>query len=879
MDHSKLEALHVSSDPMLDAIELLPLELQDWVGPQVKQWHQHLPDPSEESLLPKLFDSCADYQRTFLPLLYAEVVEEVGATLQARQSNLDRDATSGLLFPDGRLVLNERWKDQQRLLVNDIVRVKQLTGSKQSFQAMVSQVLDKNEFSVVWSKRAEPWREDVKVQVTRLFPGTGYKRQFDALMKIQMLPWPIVSTLLCGPPRTLTDSRVKLAHIDRILKAKEAELNASQRAAIEMALTHRSCMVAIQGPPGTGKTHTIYHMVVTMAQTLSDSGSNGGATRIQRPTDSHAQKILICAPSNAAIDEILVRFSRSAELRALNIVRLGQASSVTRNEASTFSLDAQQGQRRSKVLDQMRSVDDELRSIEHEARAAESTDQFLKMNAHAGDLSAQRDLKNREQEQRRAAARQAELQSRRRAMKKDLSALQEKSRNWLSQADIICTTLNGAALDDLTRAAGVSFAYTIIDEAAQCAETEALVALQRCGSKTILVGDHRQLPATLLSPLGSRVYGRSMFERLYPLLHAIQAAVMLDVQYRMHPKICAIASNLFYEGRLETDPTVATRRSRDPILRGTKESPFLWYDTPPETEAAMTRGGQGGPNSYINVREAEQVIQCLLTLCRIRLGLRNRVTIVTPYAAQRNCISDHLTWAFGKAANAVRVSTVDAMQGQESDVIIYSAVRTSALGFTSDRRRINVALTRAKTCLIVLGSKLLLTDPTWRGVFNHLSNMEHLLPFDAEPPYLKSSSSFVALDEPVGHIASNALGTPGNFCDPKDPQILQYRQGAAVRESVALFKGAGVHMSAEIGIVVIVESARTTVNNGSKVLDQAAAEGEKGVGCRDIKPPVEAIGLITIITIIISSSSIDPGLTPIRNSTTISSSSHNRGRA
>lgn len=239
-----------------------------------------------------------------------------------------------------------------------------------------------------------------------------------------------------------------------------------------------------------------------------------------------------------------------------------------------------------------------------------------------------------------------------------------------------------------------AFDVLIVDEAAQAMEAETLVPLQCAPKQCLLVGDPQQLPALVTDPLAHRLLlGRSLMERL--MYRAELPYRMLDEQYRMHPEISRFPSRRYYKGELKDDASVRGRDVYDavagcaPWIR-----PYLLLDVAQGREQ-QSRG------SCCNAEEARMVPALLDVLAR-GLCVGRQVVVITFYAAQVSGIRR----ALGRRYREVPVHTVDSYQGSEADVVIVSFVRANArhrVGFLKDYRRMNVAITRARACLLLLG--------------------------------------------------------------------------------------------------------------------------------------------------------------------------------
>lgn len=331
----------------------------------------------------------------------------------------------------------------------------------------------------------------------------------------------------------------------------------------------------------------------------------------------------------------------------------------------------------------------------------------------------------------------------------------------LQESQIVCATLSVCGSKELIsilsqngrmQAAGggeqsaLSFDTVIIDEASQGVELSTLIPLKLGCRRLILVGDPKQLPATVLSRRAiERRYDISLFQRLQMSGHQV---VMLSVQYRMHPQISAFPSRHFYDGELHDYKDIL--KTRAPVVP--------WDDIPifkPFTFFSVNSEEEQG-KSISNPLEADFVCQILELLGlilyedqrkraeRVESGGEvsrqwyERVAVISPYNEQVKMIRKKIKEKFGLTPETIcpiDVSTVDGFQGQEKDFIIFSVVRSQYIeddslegvysrktnaGFIADKRRINVALTRAKHNLWIVGnSRYLLGNPEWRSLWDY----------------------------------------------------------------------------------------------------------------------------------------------------------------
>ena len=432
------------------------------------------------------------------------------------------------------------------------------------------------------------------------------------------------------------------------------QLNPSQKSAVESSLNQR--LTLIQGPPGTGKTHTAIHLLTAFV-------------RMGRGP------ILATAESNVAVDNLLEGLLEMG----VNAVRIGRPVKV-REHLREATLDAQlEHHPMQEELRFIREQNDDLR------RSLSSLKGKEKGMAH-------RDVNRNFKE-----IRQIESNM--------ISAV-------LDGAEVICATTIGVGHTLLGER---KFPVILMDEATQASEPSALVPITRGCRQLVLVGDHKQLPPTVISKVAEDGgLGRSLFERL---IECGLDAHMLTTQYRMHPTIREYPSARFYDDRLEDGCDSSER----PPAAG-----FLWPDWDNPVAFVPVEGSEivdEESASKSNLDEAAMVLSIVGNLLSTGDLSAHEVGVITPYNGQVRLLTDLFEQAggFGEGSNfeGLEIKSVDGYQGREKEIIIFSAVRANdngEIGFLKDRRRLNVALTRAKRGLIVLGhNKTLRQDGTWRA--------------------------------------------------------------------------------------------------------------------------------------------------------------------
>ncbi|KEG11356.1 putative nonsense mRNA reducing factor 1 [Trypanosoma grayi] len=421
----------------------------------------------------------------------------------------------------------------------------------------------------------------------------------------------------------------------------------------------------IEGPPGTGKTQTIAALTLNLLHYLPKSG----------------RRVLVCAASNCAVDEVLLRVQslakRVPQLGELQLLRVGVRESVDREVlAATPPL----------FLDDCVGM---LSDASHTSRSV-TTGRVVRNGNTDGVNNG-----NGSSSSNGGSGRQ---------MLRD---------QLLRGAHVVCSTLG--SLSQLQRL-DCLFDMVIVDEASQGTEPDVLQALMFAKRRAVLVGDSKQLQPTVLCQAAAvRGLKRSLLQRL---LHQGHRSSLLRTQYRMHPDICAFPNRYFYGGKLHTHASVLSRQlvapsNALPMLTTMGKAPRLAFVNVQDGRMEWGRG-----RSLMNRREAEAVVT---QMRRFRAFLRlspeafaPHIGIITFYQAQREAIVRLLSRE--ERSSELQIATVDSFQGKEKNIIFISCVRAPhaaaartdgavTLGFMEDWHRINVSLTRAKEFCVVFGHR------------------------------------------------------------------------------------------------------------------------------------------------------------------------------
>ena len=461
---------------------------------------------------------------------------------------------------------------------------------------------------------------------------------------------------LAALERVRTASRDRLAELRDILLGEacptlevekpftplDTALNRSQQEAVGFALMARDLAV-LHGPPGTGKTTAVVELI--------------------RQAVRRGEKVLACAPSNLAVDNLLERLLASGE----RAVRLGHPARVLpalREHTLDLIVEDHQDTR------QARKLAKEAFALFRQAR------KFTRARPEPGTRQAMR------QEARAllADARQLEAQAVERI---------------LNGATVLCATLTGLDSEVLGQR---SFDLAVIDEASQSTEPACWLPLLRC-QRVVLAGDHCQLPPTILSlEAAQQGFGVSLMERLVAL-YGNQVTRRLDVQYRMHESIMNFSSRQFYDGELQAHDSVRGHLLCD--LPGVVASPLTttpvqYIDT---AGAGYDEQEESGGESRRNPQEADLV--CRKVHALLEAGVpAEAIAVIAPYSAQVRLLREKLE------IPGLEIDSVDGFQGREKEAVVVSLVRSNLqgeVGFLADVRRMNVALTRARRKLLIVG--------------------------------------------------------------------------------------------------------------------------------------------------------------------------------
>uniref|UniRef100_A0A0D9VVY9 DNA helicase n=1 Tax=Leersia perrieri TaxID=77586 RepID=A0A0D9VVY9_9ORYZ len=475
------------------------------------------------------------------------------------------------------------------------------------------------------------------LRLEKLANEVTYRRMKDALIQlskaIQTGPSANLVPVLFGeaPPMSSKDA-AKFSPFNK-------NLDESQKEAISKALRSRDVFL-LHGPPGTGKTTTIIEIILQEVK--------------------RGSKILACAASNIAVDNIVERLSRYRT----KLVRLGHPARLL-----------------PQVLDS--ALDAQVLRADNSSLAGDIRKEMKVLNSKllkAKDKNTKRDIRK-------------ELRT---LAKEERKRQQLAVADVIKNADVVLSTLTGASSKKLD---GTTFDLVIIDEAAQALEMACWIALLK-GPRCVLAGDHLQLPPTIQSAEAEKKgMGKTLFERLTEA-YGDQITFMLTIQYRMHELIMNWSSKELYNNKIKAHSSVAEHMLYDleEVKRSSSTEPtIILIDT---TGCDMEEVKD--EESTMNEGEAAVSIAHAKLLVESCVGASD-IGIITPYAAQVTCLK--MMRNKDNKLKDLEISTVDGFQGREKEAIIISMVRSNSkkeVGFLSDHRRMNVAVTRARRqcCLV-----------------------------------------------------------------------------------------------------------------------------------------------------------------------------------
>lgn len=500
------------------------------------------------------------------------------------------------------------------------------------------------------------WSRNGKLGVDLLFDDNSYDEMQSACkLAIQLAEKTGENELI----RILTGEKPPV--FDQPPPSTPSSLNPSQQSAVDKILGARQLAI-VHGPPGTGKTTTLVQAIKAL---IAQDGN----------------QILVVAPSNAAVDLL----SEKLADQGLNVLRVGNPARVS-ERLSALTLDSKVSEHAAtREIKKLKKQASEYRNLAHKYK---------------------RNFGKSERDQRKALFDEA-----RKIMKEVENTEQFIIGDLLAKAQIITATLVGANHYSVRH---LRYHTVVIDEAGQALEPACWIPILKA-RKLVLAGDPNQLPPTVKSIEAARAgLNQTLLEkaiRLHP-----EAVTLLEEQYRMHATIMGYSSRVFYSDRLQAHPSVAGHLVMD------EDRPLLFIDTAGRGFEEVSDG-----TSTTNPEEAAFLIKHLRNLVEhlaTKYTVENfpTIAVISPYkqqVQQLKELSQHSATlkAYG---DKISVNTIDSFQGQERDIVYISMTRSNTennIGFLSDTRRMNVAMTRARKKLVVIGDSATLSQLEFYAAF------------------------------------------------------------------------------------------------------------------------------------------------------------------
>ncbi|TWI96770.1 putative DNA helicase [Mucilaginibacter frigoritolerans] len=495
----------------------------------------------------------------------------------------------------------------------------------------------------LFTEELPDWCSEGKLGIDLLFDNNSYDEMFSALNQAaKLLDDPKEGRLV----QVLTGQKQPSFQPQKI-NSSLTGLNESQQAAVEKVVTAQDLAI-IHGPPGTGKTTTLVQAIRILVTEFSE-------------------KVLVVAPSNTAVDLL----SEQLSLVGLKVLRIGNPAKIS-DRLIDLTLDKQMVDHPySKEAKRLKKQAAEFKNMGHKYK---------------------RNFGKAERDQRKALFNEAH-----KIMKEVGKTEQFIIDDLTAKAQVITATLVGSnnyAIKSL------SYDTVVIDEAGQALEPACWIPVLKA-KKTIFAGDHLQLSPTIKSATAAKNgLSQTLMEKCIAL-HP-ESVTMLNIQYRMNEAIMAFSAQQFYDSHLNAHPSVAQRTLFD------GDMPFTFIDT---TGCGFEEKPEG--TSVVNPEEASFLFKYLNHFIEKLVPHYSKadfpsVAVISPYSQQIRLLKEQLinTPELSVYQQNIAVNTIDSFQGQERDMVVISMTRSNteaSIGFLSDIRRMNVAMTRAKKKLVIIG--------------------------------------------------------------------------------------------------------------------------------------------------------------------------------
>lgn len=495
----------------------------------------------------------------------------------------------------------------------------------------------------------------------------------------------------------------------------DTTLDPTQRRAVKKSLNSQD-IALIQGPPGTGKTKVIIEIV----RQILNSGNKGSVFK---------KKILLVSQAHAAVDKMLEDL-REANSDNDKVIRVGKIEDLTDIVQENYSIENVQGKWINNVIEKIK--DNKNRILKYIKLSEEEFNEYYELKLELeSNQTDENNIKNVEkmkvkikefEDKYSSIVESKEFKGLiiQKSWSDKIKSNLELERYFIKNAVIVAGTCTGFVSNNSI--SNMAFDYLIIDEAAKATFPELIISIIKA-KKIILVGDHKQLPPVLDENLIKRSRKKfnedninsdtlysGIFLKLFKHLNENNKQT-LKTQYRMHPIIGSMISRLFYLKEISNGVNEDDRKHN---INEYEEFAVIWIDT----SKCKNKGEKEISKTFKNELEAN-IVREQLKLINKNSNNDIEVGVITPYSAQKNLIKNEvMNINTNNIKGEVAINSVDAFQGGQKDVIIYSTVRSNTknrIGFLKSEERLNVAFSRAKKLLIIVGDKQFLGKRNIKG--------------------------------------------------------------------------------------------------------------------------------------------------------------------
>jgi energy-coupling factor transporter ATP-binding protein EcfA2 len=502
------------------------------------------------------------------------------------------------------------------------------------------------------------WARNGKLGIDLLFDDNSYTEMFGALKRAEALAEKKEEGALV---RVLTGQQPASFQQETDPMAAAAGLNASQQAAVNKILAANELAI-VHGPPGTGKTTTLVQAIKALVR-------------------RDGERVLVVAPSNTAVDLL----SEKLADEGLNVLRIGNPVRVS-ERLQSLTLDSRMAEHSAvKEVKKLKKKAGEFRDMAHKYK---------------------RNFGKSERDQRKALFDEA------RSIMKEVERLEQYVLDdVLARAQVVAATLVGASHYTVRH---LHYRTAVIDEAGQALEPACWIPVLKA-QRLVLAGDHCQLPPTVKSDEATRGGLAITLMEKNVALHP-EAVMLLEEQYRMHDMIMGYSGGTFYQGRLRAHPSVAGHS----LFAG--DIPLSFVDTAGcGYEEKQEGAGLSNPEEAAFLLKHATRLVAELSAHYPAAGFPS-IAIISPYRLQVQLLQELLQHspALQPYLHRIAVNTIDSFQGQERDIVYIGMTRSNAdsrIGFLAEVRRMNVAMTRARKKLVVIGDSSTLSQSSFYAGF------------------------------------------------------------------------------------------------------------------------------------------------------------------